>query len=179
MASKPMERAKVEAEVKTEPKAEEKKKKFNQDDKIACRSVIDGVLNMEGLKTKNLYSWRDYGDIEYVEYADLVSAVRTKSGFVFNPWFIVDDEDFVNENSQLKKFYTENYSVKELREIIDMPINKMVEAIKALPPSAVESLKSIAASAITSGGLDSVKKIKALDEAFGTDLNLLATLSGE
>jgi len=177
--AKPIERTKVEAEIQAEVEPKKVKKKFEQDDKIICHSVVDGVLNMEGLKTKNIYSWRDYGDEESVEYADLVAAVRTKSGYVFNPWFIVDNDDFINEQSQLKKFYTEHYTVKELRDIIDMPIAKMTETINALPPSAVESLKSIAASAISSGTLDSVKKIKALDEIFGTDLNLLASLSDE
>ena len=180
MASKAMEKTKVEAESVTEVKpvveAKPKKKKFDASEKIACRSVTDGILNMEGMKSKNLYTWREYGDIEYVEYADLVAEVRSKSSFLFNPWFIVDDDDFVNEQSQLKKFYTESYTVKELRNILQLPVAEMVATINALPSSAVNNMKSLAAAAISNGTLDSVKKIKALDEIFGTDLNLLASL---
>ena len=52
----------------------------------------------------------------------------------------------------------------------------MIETIKALPPGAASSLKNIASTAIVNGTLDSVKKIRALDEYYGTELNLLASL---
>ena len=177
MASRAMEKVKVEPEnTETVAEVKPKKKKFEAAEMIACRSVTDGVLNMEGVKSKNLYSWREYGDIENVEYADLVAEVRGKSSFLFNPWIIVENEDFVNEQTQLKKFYTESYTVKELRDVLSLPVKDMVVTINALPSSAVNNLKSLAASAVSNGTLDSVKKIKALDEIFGTDLNLLASL---
>ena len=150
------------------------KKVFKDSDGIPCRSITQGALYMEGAKTHMLYEWVEYGDITMVEYADLAAAVRTKSWFMFSPAFIVDDEDFISQNAQLKKFYEENYSVHDLERILHLPINKMKEEITALPKSAVESLKSLAASSITEGELDSVKKIKVLDELFGTNLNILA-----
>ena len=154
------------------PKVE--KKVFKDSDGIPCRSITQGALYMEGAKTHMLYEWVEYGDITMVEYADLAAAVRTKSWFMFSPAFIVDDEDFIDQNAQLKKFYSENYSVHDLENILHQPIDKMREEVTALPKSAVESLKSLAASSITEGTLDSVKKIKVLDELFGTNLNILA-----
>ena len=150
------------------------KKVFKDSDGILCRSITQGGLFMEGAKTHMLYEWVDYGDKTFVEYADLAAAVRIKSSFIFSPLFIIEDEDFIDEFTQLKKFYTENYTVQDLEAIIHMPVDKMTEEISALPKSAVESMKVIAASAITDGTLDSVKKIKVLDEIFGTNLSLLA-----
>ena len=131
---------------------------------------------MDGIKTQMQYRWTDYGDEVEVEYRDLVAEVRTHSPFVFNPFFIVDDEDFVNEFPQLKQFYTQAYSIRDLKEILTLPVHEMVSKMKELPAGAVESLKTIASSQVASGKLDSVKKIKALDEFFGTDLNLLQSL---
>lgn len=150
------------------------KKVFDDSDGIVCRSVAQGGLFMEGAKTHMLYEWMDYGDKTQVEYADLASAVRVKSSFVFSPLFIVEDEDFIEAFPQLKKFYTENYTIQDLEAILRLPEKKMIEEVSALPKTAIESLKVIAASAITDGTLDSVKKIKALDELFGTNLNLIA-----
>ncbi len=150
------------------------KKVFKDSDGIPCRSITQGALYMEGAKTHMLYEWVEYGDVTMVEYADLAAAVRTKSWFMFSPAFIVDDEDFIEQNVQLKKFYDENYSVHDLEKILRLPIDKMREEITALPKSAIESLKSLAASSITEGELDSVKKIKVLDELFNTNLNILA-----
>ena len=161
---------------KVAPKQEEvkPKKKFSDSDGIVCRSITQGGLFMEGAKTRMLYEWVNYGDKTLVEYADLASAVRVKSSFVFTPLFIVEDEDFIEEFDQLKKFYTENHTVQDLESILRLSAEDMMTEISALPKSAVESLKVIAASAITDGTLDSVSKIKVLDELFGTNLGLLA-----
>lgn len=109
-----------------------------------------------------------------MEYADLAAAVRVRSWFVFHPTFIIEDEDFVSEFPQLGKFYSENYTDADLEEIITLPVEEMTKEVKALPKSALDELKVVAASGVTSGSFDSVKKIKVLDEILGTSLSVLA-----
>ncbi len=158
-----------------EPKKKEKKK-FQQHDLIMCRSVVDGGLFLEGSKTKQLYQWNDYGDESEVEYRDLVAEVRIKSNFVFAPWFIVEDEDFIEEFPQLKQFYSQYLSVKDLREILELPVNQMARKIQELPQTAKDSVRNLAASMVKSGAIDSVAKIKKLDEIFETDMEFLSSL---
>ena len=150
------------------------KKVFNADDGVICRSVTQGGLFMEGPKTHMHYEWVQYGDITEVEYSDLAALVRVKSTYVFGPWFMIDDEDFIEEFPQLKKFYTENYTLSDLETILSYPTDRMMDEVRALPKTAAESLKVMSASAISDGTLDSVAKIKALDDFFGTNLSLLA-----
>lgn len=161
------------APIKTEVKP---KKKFKQDDLILCRSVVIGGLWLEGTKSKNIYRWVEYGDEAEVEYRDLTALVRSRSNYIFSPMFVIDDEDFIEEFPQIKKFYNEQFTVSELTEVLELPVSSMVATIKKLPSGAVASLKSIASTQIANGQLDSVRKIKALDELFGTELNLLASL---
>ena len=149
-------------------------KSFKDSDGILCRSVTQGGLYMEGQKTHILYTWVDYGDTTYVEYADLAAAVRVRSWFVFHPTFIIEDDDFINEFPQLGKFYDENYTDADLEEIIALPVEEMAMEVKVLPKSALDELKVVAASGITNGSFDSVKKIKVLDEILGTSLSILA-----
>ena len=158
--------------VKAVPKKE--KRVFKQDDGIVCRSVTQGGLFMEGPKTHMHYEWVQYGDITEVEYSDLAALVRVKSTYVFGPWFMIDDEDFIEEFPQLKKFYTENYTLSDLETILSYPTDRMMDEVRSLPKTAAESLKVMSASAINNGTLDSVAKIKALDDFFGTNLSLLA-----
>lgn len=162
----------VKEEIKEVPKKE--KRVFKDSDGIPCRSITQGGLFMEGAKTHMLYEWVEYGDITQVEYADLASAVRVKSTYIFGPYFMIDDDDFVEEFPALKKFYTENYTVEDLETILSYPVERMIDEVKALPKSAQESLKVLAASSINDGDLDSVSKIKALDDIFGTKLSILA-----
>lgn len=161
--------------VSEEPKKKEKKK-FQQTDLIMCRSVVVGGLFLEGSKTKQIYQWNDYGDESEVEYRDLVAEVRSRSAYVFNPWFIVEDEDFIEEFPQLKQFYTQYLSVRDLKEILELPVSQMAKKISELPSGAKESLKTIAASMVSSGAIDSVAKIKKLDEIFETDMEFLSSL---
>lgn len=159
--------------VKTEKKA---KKKFEQTDYIRCRSVVSGGLFLEGSKTRQVYSWTEYGDEAEIEYRDLAAEVRQRSEFVFGPRFIVEDDDFIEEFPQLKQFYNQYYSVRELGDILELPINQMAKKIEELPKGAKETLRTLAASRISSGLIDSVSKIKKLDEIFNTDLEFLSSL---
>lgn len=162
----------------TEESVVKPKKKFDQSDGIVCRSVTEGRLYMVGKKTHILYTWDDYGDETEVEYADLVASIRAnrKNGYVFTPCFIIQDEDFIEEYPQVKQFYEKASKTSDLKSILNEPVDKMVEDIKALPPTAMDALKNMAATQVQNGKLDSVKKIRALDDLFGTDLNLLASL---
>ena len=152
------------------------KKVFEPNEGVHCRSVTHGKLFVNGAKTGMKYMFFDYDDDVNIEYRDLVGLVRSRDKAVYNPRFIIMDEDFIAEYPALKKFYTDHFSTKNLGEILDMPNGQMKEAIANLPKSAVESLKSIAVNQIVSGEIDSVRKIKALDEAFGTDLSLFNEL---
>jgi len=157
-------------------KAKPKKKHFEPSEGVLCRSITQGGLFMDGDKTQIPYKWNDYGDEIEVEYRDLVSAVRRKSPFVFNPFFIIVDEDFVAEFPHLQEFYQKAESMIDLQAILDLPVHEMLAQLRLLPKGALESFKNVAATQITSGRLDSVRKIKALDEFFGTDFNLLQSL---
>ncbi len=151
-------------------------KKFKQDEGILCRSITVGGLWLDGMKSKNVYRWVEYGDEVEVEYRDLAAMARSRSSYLFKPMFIILDDEFIKEFPQLNDFYNNQYTTGDLKDVLDLPITKMIAAIKTLPSGAVESLKNIASTQVANGQLDSVKKIKALDELFGTELNLLASL---
>ena len=155
------------------------KKVFEPNEGIPCRSVTHGKLFVDGIKTGMKYTFYDYDDVSDIEYRDLVALVRARDKSVYNPRFIVMDEDFIAEYPALKKFYDDQFSMKNIKDILTLPDYEMKEAIRKLPKGAVESLKSIAVNQIASGEIDSIKKIKALDEAFGTDLSLLNAILSE
>ena len=165
-----------EEQLEKEPETPKKKKKFEQTDLVLCRSVTTGGLYMEGSKTKQIYQWSDYGDESEIEYRDLVAEIRTKSPFIFTPRFIIEDEDFIAEFPQLSQFYAQYLSVKDLREILELPVSQMARKISELPQGAKESIRTIASSMVASGAIDSVAKIKKLDEIFDTDMEFLSSL---
>jgi hypothetical protein len=156
------------------PKAE--KRVFHADDMILCRSVAAGLTCMEGRTTNMVYIFRDYGDECGIEYRDLAAAVRFHSDFIYKPYFIVEDQDFVDEFAELKKFYTEKFTVKELTDIINMNEGDMESAIEVLPKGAKEQLVNIVSTKIVNGELDSIRKIKTLQKLLDVDFSFVAEI---
>lgn len=166
-------------EEKSTPKVKPKvvkKIEFDQNDRIKCRSVTQGGLFVEGPKTKVLYEFSDYGDETEIEYRDLVGLVHAKSDYLFRPNLVVENKDFIAEYPQLDKLYSDTYGTQDLLDLFSLPVDEMMKKIKGLPSGAIENLKHLAATQVANGQLDSVQKIKALDEFWGTDLNLAAGL---
>lgn len=159
------------------PTKEEKTKRvFKDTDPVTCRSITLGKLFMEGLRTHDLYTWLETGDVIDVEYRDLMAAVRTRSTFLFTPYIIVDDPDFVEQNPVLEKFYDSMYTTRDFREILELPVNQMKKALAQMPKKTYENFKVLAMTMVKRGELDSVTKIKALDEILDTDIDLLSQM---
>lgn len=149
----------------------EKKKSFVSTDGILCRSVTPGSLFVDGPKSGMMYTFAAYGDEAEIEYRDLKGLIMMKSQHVFAPRFVIEDKDFIAEVPQLDQFYSKQFSTKDLRKILDLPLEEMIETIKELPSGAQQNMKIIYATAVDNGTLDSVKKIKALDKLWGTQLD--------
>ena len=170
----------VEVEQKATSKVEtvvKEKRKYEATDGIPCRSITPGGLYMEGIKSHILYEWSDNGDVTEVEYQDIVAAIRSNVSFISKPYLIIEDEDIVAQFPQINKIYESMYSIKDLKEVLtDLSPRDMRATILTLPDGAKESIKHIASQMISNGSLDSVQKIKFLDEIFGTRLMLMTEL---
>ena len=159
------------AEIVEKPTKAEKKKDFKSTDGVVCRSVTPGSLFVDGPKSGMLYTFAAYGDEAEIEYRDLKGLIMMRSPNIFTPRFIVEDADFIAETPQLDAFYSKQFSTKDLRKILELPVEEMVTEIKKLPSGAQDNMKTLAATAIGEGNLDSIKKIKALDELWGTQFD--------
>lgn len=160
---------------KTETVSVSKKNKHDNEDMILCRSVTSGGLYFSGEKTKMLYSFADFGDEQEVEYQDLIYMIRSRDKAVYEPRIYILDDDIVNEHAELKNLYASMVSTADVREIISLSPSQMRKTIEQLPNGMIEALKGQIATMIDNHTLDSVTKIKALDEILGTNhLSMLA-----
>ena len=172
----------IEEKIKEEKPVVDKKvevktpKKFEAMDGVLCRSIVDGVLVMEGIKSKNFYKWADTNDVAEVEYQDLVSAVRSNTSYVFAPHFIIEDEDFLEQFPQVQKVYDSMYTTADLKEILKLPVTSMMKEIESLPSGSKDNLREIAGKMVLNGQLDSVQKIKALDNFYKTNFLITTNL---
>lgn len=157
-----------------EKKSKKTTKTYADDDLIPCRSIMSGYMNMYMPKTKLVMEWSGNGDICQVEYQDLRAAMISRDPHLMKPYIIIEDEELLElpEWSAVKKLYESMYTTDDLSQILDLSYDRMREIIKTLPVGAKSALVTIARERIDNKTFDSMNKIKAIDEEFGTDLML-------
>ncbi len=144
-------------------------KKYAPTDTIECRSVTGGELILVGDKTKLHYNWADFGDTAYVEYQDLQALQSRRSGFLTKPRFIIEDENLVEQwGSMLKPIY-DKINTKSIEEFFKLPVGKFEAQLKIIPVGLKEAVKTRAVQMIQSDELYDIRKVRAIDEAWGTD----------
>lgn len=147
-------------------------RKYEPDDMITCRSITYGELLLTGKKSKLLYSWANYGDTTEVEYQDLQALKSTKSSFLYKPRFVIEDEELVEQwGKDFVNMYSNIIDI-DAEDLFKLPLNQFKSKLKKAPKGVQQAVKNIAGEKILNGSLDSLAKIKAIDEILGTDLKL-------
>ena len=157
-------------EVVEKPKKEPRK--FAQDDMILCKSVTYGELLLPGKKSKLLYIWSNYGDTTEVEFQDIQALRSTRSAYLMNPYFVVEDEELLEQWPELKALYDKTMAL-DIDSLFSLPINQFKKKLRDIPIGFKDPIKNIAGEKIRNGSLDSIAKINALDEILGTELKLM------
>ena len=144
-------------------------KKYAPTDTIECRSVTGGELILVGDKTKLHYNWADFGDTAYVEYQDLQALQSRRSGFLTYPRFIIEDENLVEQwGSMLKPIY-DKINTKNIEELFNLPADQFAAQLNIVPDGLKEAIKTKAVQMIHNDELYDIRKVRAIDEAWGTD----------
>lgn len=152
-----------------------KKVSFSDHDYILCHSIIAGGLHIN-CRSGNFYYFKKYGSEQEIEYRDLVELIRKHSDHIFVPRIIIDDPDFVDQMPMVKNFYDSMYTVNDLREIIGLPEDDLRKAVAGMPNEIKSTMKSLAATMIDTGEIDSIKRVHLLTEVFDTDFVFLSEL---
>lgn len=147
-------------------------RKFAQDEMIPCRSVTYGELLYPAKKSQLLYTWANYGDVTEVEFQDLQALRSTRSQYLNDPKFIIEDDELLEQWPEFKKLY-ENVALIDTDKLFALPLNQFKAKLRNIPAGFRDSLKNVASAKILDGTLDSLAKINAMDEILSTDLKLL------
>lgn len=151
-----------------------KSKKYEATELIQVRSITQGELILLGKKSGTLYRWSGFGDISEVEYQDLYSLKAVKSRFLYDPLFIIEDEEMLEDArwKDLKDVYDKMYN-EDLDSVLNLPANQLERVLSQMPKGFQQAVRVEVASRIDAGTFDSVNKIKAVDRVCGSDLMLL------
>lgn len=151
----------------------EQPREFQKDDLIEVKSVFAGSCTLVGRRSGNVYVWETLGEIQYVEYQDLLAEITNRySKYIYEPLLLIEDEDVINKNPKLKDLYN---AMIDVEDIEDSLLNDSVEDLRSilisLPSGLKETVKSVASTLMQDGALYDVRKIRLLDDLYHTALS--------
>ena len=159
------------------PKAvpESQKKEYKPNDLIPCTSVTVGELICIGPRTGQRYNAFGYGDKIHIEYQDLLAMKMKRSSYLYMPYLTIDDDELLSKPiwEEIKEIDTKVYMTDDLNKFFNLPVNQMKTALKTSPNGFKDAVRVMAMTKLDSGELDSINRIKMLDEILGTDLQSL------
>lgn len=167
----------VDAEIVDVPvkKTSKKTREYTNGDMIPCRSVTAGEMFSSGKKSGILYKWANHGSIEDVRYEDLIYMRDSRSSYIYNPRFVIEDMELVDSKGweKVKSVYDNMFTQKDIEEILNLPLTQFTAALKKLPTSIQNTIKVVITERIENGTFDSISKIRAVDSELGSDLMCL------
>lgn len=145
---------------------------FEQTDLILCRSVTQGEMFYPSKTSGILYRWSNFGDVREVEYRDLYSLKSGRSGYLYDPKFVIEDQKLLSDPrwQDIKEIYDNMYDTEDLNNILTLPIKEFEKVLKQMPYALKQAIAIEVASRISDGTFDSIKKVQIINEVCDTEL---------
>lgn len=161
-------------EVKKGPSTAKKKKakKYELHELIPCRSVTIGELGLNSQKTNNVYYWGDYGDVCEISYEDLLFLKAKKSGFIYDPMFIIEADDVFPDDSKLKEIKELYDRFVNLSDFFELPVSEIKQILANAPDGFKDLIATKAGEMVRGNRLESLAVIQIIDAIVGTNLKM-------
>lgn len=139
---------------------------------VEVQSCFYGNLIYVSKKTGYRIEWNEFGAIQYVSVEDLLAMRNSQPAFFTNQWIrlIGDNASDVINFLQLEKYYSKTAGFDSFDDIFNGSPQKIKEIVSSFTDSMKESFARYTYSLMQSGGLDSLKKIEAVETATGFEL---------
>ncbi len=138
-------------------------------EQIPVMNTTNGTLIYKSRKTGATYIWSDYGSIEYLEFQELISMRSGDKAFLNEPYVIVLDDDAVDYLGLTKMYETLN-KLENIEDIFSLRLEEFKDVIEKAPKGLIHTIVTKARQMHQEGTLDSISKVKYLNEKFNTDI---------
>lgn len=143
---------------------------ITNDTMIECRSGTAGNLIYKStLNPGYTVEWEDFGDVQEIEYRELVSMRANQRRFFEDNWILIDDPVVVKKLG-VGRYYQNSLTTDDFEDVFTMTADEIKEVVPALPGGTKDAIASEAKKKIESGELDSRSAIKALEDSLDVEL---------
>lgn len=137
---------------------------------VECRSGVSGNLIYKStLNPGYVVEWNSLGEIQEMEYRELVSMRGNQRRFFEENWILIDDPAVIKKLG-VGRYYQNSLSTDDFEDVFNMSADEIKEVVPALPGGTKDAIASEAKKKIDSGELDSRSAIKALEDSLDVEL---------
>lgn len=162
----------VESDIVSESKERNQRKAdIPNNYEIPVKSNVAGGLTYASRKNKGLeYRWEQNGDVEYIEYSELVSMRNTQRKFFENNWIVIEDSDYTAEEVyralSVQKYY--EFNLNSIDDIFSFPEATVREIAEKASKGLKDNIIARARVLYSEGSdlFDSSKRVKMFEDAF-------------
>lgn len=160
------------------------KKKLRLDDHVSIlvSSNVFGLLTYVNHKSGDKYQWKNIGEVQSLYVSDIRAMKSNQQRFLEENWILIDgiadlDEEFedvdlddVYDALQISHYYKNRLCPKDIGEIFNWSASDIRAKVPKMTQTVKESLIVRANELIKSEVLDSISKVKALEEVLNCEL---------
>lgn len=137
---------------------------------IECRNGTAGVLIYKSqLNPGYTVEWDSFGDVQELEYRELVSMRGNQRRFFEENWILIDNPAVIKKLG-VERYYKNSLTTDDFDDVFTMSAEKIKEIVPSLPGGTKDAIISEAKKKIETGELDSRSTIKALEETLSVEL---------
>jgi hypothetical protein len=159
-----------------------KRLKFDDNVLISIKSNVFGKLIYINHKTGDKTVWENFGDTQPLSVADLRAMKGTQLSFFKENWITIEciedaDSEFnevepeeIYDALQITQYYKDYLCPQDINMVFNWSVNDIKNKVPRMTKSVKESIAIRANELIKEGILDSISKLKALEEVLGCNL---------
>lgn len=137
---------------------------------VECRSGVSGnLIYKSSLNPGYVVEWSGLGEIQEMEYRELVSMRGNQRRFFEENWILIDDPAVIKKLG-VGHYYQNSLSTDDFEDVFNMSADEIKEIVPTLPGGTKDAIASEAKKKIDSGELDSRSAIKALEDSLDIEL---------
>lgn len=138
---------------------------------IPVYNGFQGVLMYVSPRTKEVFKWESFGDMQEIELRELRNAKSSSKGFFMNNWFMFDEEyAWVIDYLGINQYYKNALGLENFDDLFTKTPKEIEDIISKLSEGQKKSVTYRAIQLISQGEIDSNKAIAALEKSLGVEL---------
>lgn len=144
-------------------------KKISNDTLIECKNGTRGGLFYRSPRTNMEWEWSEFGEIQEIEYGELVTMRGAHRRFFEDNWILIEDSEVLKQLG-VERYYQNALTTENFDSIFSMSPEEIRNVVPSMSMGLRSAIHLRAVELVKNGELDSYGVINALNELFDCDI---------